>query len=311
MHHHFYPRSPCGERHGFPAGNLCPVRFLSTLSLRRATHTRRANRRSPHHFYPRSPCGERLPVFSWRCPLTYFYPRSPCGERLTVSTLKILAILFLSTLSLRRATAVCANVRAPRLDFYPRSPCGERLSRQISIPPAKNFYPRSPCGERPNKWNWNYIRALFLSTLSLRRATCSKFPLGQSGARFLSTLSLRRATFMLLTSFLSLGEFLSTLSLRRATYVAIYIILLHSNFYPRSPCGERRGSDKYKGQALEFLSTLSLRRATVLFHALRQQLHISIHALLAESDPSTQVSPPGKARFLSTLSLRRATRIPR
>ena len=57
------------------------------------------------------------------------------------------------------------------------------------------------------------------------------------------------------------------------------------NFYPRSPCGERRGP-----KLCQFLRAL-----------------ISIHALLAESDtlvPHQQKSGDG---FLSTLSLRRAT----
>ena len=78
---YFYPRSPCGERQ---QGKVCKAlanRFLSTLSLRRATvvdnivfvpgqflstlSLRRATVSqclSPHKiddFYPRSPCGER------------------------------------------------------------------------------------------------------------------------------------------------------------------------------------------------------------------------------------------------------------
>ena len=79
---HFYPRSPCGERpiifcklldrlvisiHALLAeSDLCPVapfldalRFLSTLSLRRATRKSFRGRRYPANFYPRSPCGER------------------------------------------------------------------------------------------------------------------------------------------------------------------------------------------------------------------------------------------------------------
>ena len=35
----FYPRSPCGERHFDTLSALAPEEFLSTLSLRRATHT--------------------------------------------------------------------------------------------------------------------------------------------------------------------------------------------------------------------------------------------------------------------------------
>ena len=81
------------------------------------------------------------------------------------------AAQFLSTLSLRRATAgQCAGV--PGADhFYPRSPCGERLTNanspksdniisihallaesdtasSILMVAPSNFYPRSPCGER-------------------------------------------------------------------------------------------------------------------------------------------------------------------
>ena len=57
---HFYPRSPCGERHVFIVGVAAGVRFLSTLSLRRATVRLPAARACLWHFYPRSPCGERL-----------------------------------------------------------------------------------------------------------------------------------------------------------------------------------------------------------------------------------------------------------
>ena len=102
---HFYPRSPCGERHGLSAIGCPPITFLSTLSLRRAT-TLRMNwpcgvasflstlslRRATicaaviffmrYNFYPRSPCGERRRLWARMCRKSwYFYPRSPCGER--------------------------------------------------------------------------------------------------------------------------------------------------------------------------------------------------------------------------------------
>ena len=61
------------------------------------------------------------------------------------------------------------------------------------------------------------------------------------------------------------SRFLSTLSLRRATRLFLEIYTLFKNFYPRSPCGERRvvhvAQDPSPGR-------------------------ISIHALLAESDPA-------------------------
>ena len=127
------------------------------------------------------------------------------------------AYLFLSTLSLRRATAGAVGCQShgdisihallaesdgmfSRLitaftHFYPRSPCGERREYEYERDAKTgHFYPRSPCGERPaiDKWDKN----------------------------------------------------------------GFY------NFYPRSPCGERRSA-----WVQEF-----------------PELYISIHALLAESD---------------------------
>ena len=125
---HFYPRSPCGERH----------QILDDTSG------------ATYHFYPRSPCGERRVTvlgIQHRCGISIhallaesdwwlrcwqlaardisihallaesdvlalcfcggacdFYPRSPCGERLSISVFLLPLVLFLSTLSLRRAT---------------------------------------------------------------------------------------------------------------------------------------------------------------------------------------------------------------
>ena len=80
-------------------------------------------------------------------------------------------------------------------------------------------------------------------------------------------------------------KFLSTLSLRRATFSLLCRILFRRYFYPRSPCGERPAEPETAPSAYV----------------------ISIHALLAESDPGKISSVlPGLA-FLSTLSLRRAT----
>ena len=123
----------------------------------------------------------------------------------------------------------------------------------------------------------------FLSTLSLRRATVHALKFADA-MLFLSTLSLRRATGK---SNKLAGQklvFLSTLSLRRATVtrvartpttvISIHALLAesdqtktlkiaaHGDFYPRSPCGERRASNRTE----------------------QPTQRISIHALLAESD---------------------------
>ena len=78
-------------------------------------------------------------------------------------------------------------------------------------------------------------------------------------------------------------KFLSTLSLRRATQGPGFI--RHGvNFYPRSPCGERRKQGRHYIGCKIFLSTLSLRRATKRHIRVQIATPISIHALLAESD---------------------------
>ncbi len=125
--------------------------------------------------------------------------------------------------------------------------------------------------------------------------------------KFLSTLSLRRATCGL------------RLHDGRCA-ISIHALLAESDgcwprrarpscyFYPRSPCGERRladdalerlerisihallaESDKTRSEGINrniaFLSTLSLRRATLATWQSDYICRISIHALLAESDP--------------------------
>ena len=157
---------------------------------------------------------------------------------------------FLSTLSLRRATADVVPVQHCREDFYPRSPCGERLL----ILPSR------------------FTRSAFLSTLSLRRATAFQ-KLMAALLQFLSTLSLRRATDIHLSKILPrpisihalLAEsdqprsrktdrpqpFLSTLSLRRATKLIAYQSGLLRDFYPRSPCGERQPGEHHANSQQE------------------------------------------------------------
>ena len=56
--------------------------------------------------------------------------------------------IFLSTLSLRRATTCGGGWNEQPRYFYPRSPCGERRSSGRFKWDQLHFYPRSPCGER-------------------------------------------------------------------------------------------------------------------------------------------------------------------
>ena len=176
--------------------------------------------------------------------LFIFYPRSPCGERLWVLRKVPILGIFLSTLSLRRATKLQHGRNSQNIFsihallaesdlawhcisedvsfFYPRSPCGERQT----VPRGRHiidtiFYPRSPCGERPPPYN---------------------------------------------------------------------LMIHHTIFYPRSPCGERPEVGGSNQTIISFLSTLSLRRATIISQGIGIRVNFSIHALLAESDRGQQRS---------------------
>ena len=192
--------------------------------------------------------------------------------------------LFLSTLSLRRAT-----------QKHKKSPCKALISIHALLAESdvtlelynslcQDFYPRSPCGERP-----------LLSSYIIVYVKISIHALLAESDRFQNEL------------FDILWRFLSTLSLRRATVVKMSIKFFNTDFYPRSPCGERPRTGLTCGGGR----------------------NISIHALLAESDQLQGFllaqghnfyprSPCGERLcvieliqrgfvFLSTLSLRRAT----
>ena len=172
---------------------------------------------------------------------------------------------------------------------------------------AGYFYPRSPCGERPALAWASVTLCGFLSTLSLRRATCGIllrcvctlyfYPRSPCGERHGWYMNDNNSSDISIHALLAESDGTSTDHHPTSILISIHALLAESDprryyhrphlgyFYPRSPCGERRG-------------TGACRRGT---------LRISIHALLAESDlrmPSTKSTLPV---FLSTLSLRRAT----
>ena len=147
---------------------------------------------------------------------TNFYPRSPCGERPRVARTP--------------TTVVTISIHALLAESDTQSP--------PSVTPTANFYPRSPCGERQLYINRTAKTVVFLSTLSLRRAT--KNALRQIVDRGISIHALLAES----DGGSGVGSwprviFLSTLSLRRATRRAALLLELYDNFYPRSPCGER------------------------------------------------------------------------
>ena len=146
---------------------------------------------------------------------------------------------FLSTLSLRRATLPLARPGPCLCDFYPRSPCGER--RKING--CVSLY------------------STFLSTLSLRRAT-SSCTSRERATLFLSTLSLRRATVGLPGLHAVHADISIHALLAESDQTHRRLLASPFDFYPRSPCGERRPRSRAVSMMVLFLSTLSLRRAT-------------------------------------------------
>ena len=227
------------------------------------------------------------PWFAWLASYVNFYPRSPCGERLD----DILAGVNELLISIHALLAESDN----------------NINNSVSTA-DKDFYPRSPCGERPNfsclpiELSHISIHALLAESDCCARCHC--WGLNE----FLSTLSLRRATGRVETAITSIG-FLSTLSLRRATLKMYPVRNCTTYFYPRSPCGERR-----RGLHLFHLFQLISIHALLAesdwlnshYHIIVANFYprspcgerpeicalclpaggeISIHALLAESDP--------------------------
>ena len=194
--------------------------------------------------------------------LNNFYPRSPCGERLTTTIIICTASKFLSTLSLRRATHESAD------DMY-------RYAFLSTLSLRRATYVRS---DRPNFSRISIHALLAESDKSTRQVK-------QTYRAFLSTLSLRRATIISQhsepDSDISIHALLAESDIHYDNYnlhcveISIHALLAESdtltddvstggkiNFYPRSPCGERRYEKIQNACACLFLSTLSLRRAT-------------------------------------------------
>ena len=168
----------------FTAQVLPTAKFLSTLSLRRATKACRTwtyeRLISIHALLAESDgASSKYMSYGWD-----FYPRSPCGERRSA-----------------------ADLPRPVQDFYPRSPCGERQVLRYGVLTASLISIHALLAESDIFVFWTArSRRLFLSTLSLRRATVSRQNQRQKPP-FLSTLSLRRATSGVLGNVVTMAHF--------------------------------------------------------------------------------------------------------
>ena len=100
--------------------------------------------------------------------------------------------------------------------FYPRSPCGERPLDRCNGQGPDDFYPRSPCGERPKAQD-EYKDTVTISIHALL-AESDDTILQYTGAPTIS---------------------IHALLAESDTYPS-QCRTLARDFYPRSPCGERR-----------------------------------------------------------------------
>ena len=128
------------------------------------------------------------------------------------------------------------------------------------------------------------FRLIFLSTLSLRRATApNRRPCPRSKISIHALLAESDGFFRSLEDHRK--PFLSTLSLRRATRAIINCNSNFTHFYPRSPCGERptwaRGS---RATYIISIHALLAESDCDVIAVMTEAQSISIHALLAESD---------------------------
>ena len=215
-----------------------------------------------------------------------FYPRSPCGERPLRDLCDDMYLVISIHALLAESDEERVASRSAKVDFYPRSPCGER---RYNIIVKRNTY---------------YI---FLSTLSLRRATTQKKK-NQPGKIFLSTLSLRRATVVHTLILADAMHFYPRSPCGERQLIACQNGQL-LDFYPRSPCGERPSKIRILDHILRFLSTLSLRRATIVFAGILP--HDSHFYPRSPCGERQRIAKPFREqfKFLSTLSLRRATSV--
>ena len=147
-----------------------------------------------------------------------FYPRSPCGERQRVNQFSTKAKDISIHALLAESDKRIRHRRLKPRHFYPRSPCGERLTSNFQrSKPAEYFYPRSPCGERP------------------RERTSIKPIFGISIHALLAESDCRKGSRRCVLSGISIHALLAESDFKMPVPARIY-----SNFYPRSPCGERR-----------------------------------------------------------------------
>ena len=225
----------------------------------------------------------------------HFYPRSPCGERrFTISAhcfdgrISIHALLAESDRQKLFAQWILFN-------FYPRSPCGERprhLSLRCTHRPISIHALLAESDGIVNAFHGDLLNISIHALLA--ESDTARPVLMMTGPNISIHALLAESDCKGRSNSSAIRIFLSTLSLRRATGILVFCGPQGSDFYPRSPCGERH--QEFACIAWQF---------TISIHALLAEsdlpiyvmsasaVQISIHALLAESDCAVSVQVGG------------------
>ena len=258
----FYPRPPRGGRHSDPEGQH--VHYAISIHALREEGDRSSSctTHRPSDFYPRPPRGGRRYGYG-KHKVWVIFLSTPSARRATaVSPSNTYKLTFLSTPSARRATTILA--RSMQRGEFLSTPSARRATVRsvLSQSSRMDFYPRPPRGGRLPEII-NEEEQLDISIHALREE-------GDESPR-----NERHLT----------GDFYPRPPRGGRPYRWQGSHLYYHDFYPRPPRG---GRPKKRSSALlfcRFLSTPSARRAT------------------------SRWSPPGKApaAFLSTPSARRAT----
>ena len=249
---YFYPRSPRGERLATWCASATTTIFLSTLPAWGATFPPVVGRLTGKLFLSTLPAwGATINPTSRTNLSDYFYPRSPRGER----RLFLIGQYLVNSISIH-APRVGSDLNRPAplangTNFYPRSPRGERLvglklvkaNTSISIHAPRvgsdddrspvigshysNFYPRSPRGERLSASPLETGPITFLSTLPAWGATSDVAD--RIRPRVISIHAPR------------VGSDLEEMTMNIDV----------TDFYPRSPRGERPSQGSVAGHQIE------------------------------------------------------------
>ena len=176
----------------------------------------------------------------------------------------ICKMIFLSTLSLRRATSAVSSTRPSLTHFYPRSPCGERLLPQsmrwaLKLISIHALLAESDRGQRPN---WGEC----LISIHALLAESDNHNLNLPSKPIISIHALLAESDSKLAKTSRTENISIHALLAESDRTGQFVSIPNYYFYPRSPCGERRGEHHANSQQGKFLSTLSLRRATAKVH---------------------------------------------